>query len=64
MTSKRYFVATDGPVYSGRQEARLYKTTGYRSQIILSARGTFDQMQDLADELNGTEQVKDPKENS
>jgi len=49
----RYIVATETTVLSGRQPARLYKITGYRSRAELAASGTVDQMQALADDLNG-----------
>ena len=49
----RYIVATDGMVLTQTQQARLYRETGYRSRAELVATGTVEQMQQLADELNG-----------
>lgn len=48
----RYIVATDKFVYSGHQEAKLYKLTGYQNRAILAGTGSVAQMQELADQLN------------
>lgn len=51
--SPRYIVATDTPLLSGLQAARLYKLEGAGDRAVLSAQGDAQQMQALADELNG-----------
>lgn len=51
--SDRYIVATDGPALSQHQAARLYRLTGYRDRAELAGQGSLNQMQALADRLNG-----------
>lgn len=51
----RYFVVTDGPALSANQTAQLYRATGRRCWVELVGTGTVEQMQRLADELNGAE---------
>ena len=49
----RYIVAADNGLFSRHQSARLYKSTAYRNRYTLEAQGSVEQMQGLADELNG-----------
>jgi hypothetical protein len=52
--SERYIVATDRDFFfTGMQPAKLYKLTGCRNRAVLAGTGTVDQMQALADKLNG-----------
>ena len=52
--SDRYIVATDRDFFfTGMQPAKLYKLTGCRNRAVLAGTGTVDQMQALADKLNG-----------
>jgi hypothetical protein len=49
----RYIVATDGPAHSRFTPAKLYKLTGHHNRAELAGSGTLEQIQVLADELNG-----------
>lgn len=49
----QYIVATDAPAQSRHAAARLYRLTGYRSRAELSASGSLEQMEALAERLNG-----------
>lgn len=48
-----YIVAADTSTFSRNQAARLYGAIGYRNRYVLAAQGTVEQMQTLADQLNG-----------
>ena len=54
MTKPKCIVATDRDhFYTRSQPAKLYKLEGYMNRATLAASGTAEQMQELADSLNG-----------
>lgn len=56
----KYIVATDREAFYTRlQPAKLYRLEGCRSRAVLAATGTAEQMQELADELNGRKRASD-----
>jgi hypothetical protein len=48
-----YIVAADTETFNRNQAGRLYAAIGYRNRYVLAAQGTVEQMQTLADSLNG-----------
>jgi hypothetical protein len=52
----RYIVATDTKTHTASQQATLYMSEDYRNRYIRVAAGTFENVQRLADQLNGEEE--------
>lgn len=50
-----YIVATDTKTHTHSQQATLYMSEEYRNRYVRVAQGTFDNIQALADRLNGEE---------
>lgn len=51
-----YIVATDTKTHTAYQQATLYLSENYRNRYIRVAAGTFENIQALADRLNGEEE--------
>lgn len=48
-----YVFTTDTALLTGAQPAKLYKLSGAPNHAVLAAHGTVDQMQEMAERLNG-----------
>lgn len=51
-----YIIATDTKTHTASQQATLYMSEGYRNRYVRVAAGTFENIQALADRLNGEEE--------